>query len=302
MIKSKIIKRFFSIKENQQLTRSQIQNVLKSPSFIHIKTTETSILEKKKTFKKKNPKIIFDLNKTKLDDILDHYYETENLELTNIKFGTQIKKFKYGLPIPNIDPKIKGLSELEEELNPTPLTAVQNLYSELNLNSNSSFSDYENSLQKKYNFSELFSKEEKIDNLTAQKKKEILEFIIPYGKIANEDIMNQIRKCVSFNINIPGVVELEDPNRFIENLRPIEEFRNLPVIPISDAEMKRFEEQKKKRKLNMMGFVYSYEKFATVCIFCTSLLLGGYLIKLFLKKDEEMMIEFYRNKISRISN
>ena len=300
MIRSNIIKRFFSIKENQQLTKSQIRSVLQSPSFNHIKKIKENLPLKKKKKEKKVPKMIFDLNKTKLEDIIDYYEETQDIELVNNKFGTEIKKIKYGLTIPNIDPEIKGLLELEEELNPTPLTSLQNLYSEINIDKDSSFEDYENNLQKKYNFSELFSIEDEKNDNNSLRKKEILENMIPYGIIQDEEIMNKIRSHISFNINIPGVVELEDPNRFLENLRPISEFRQLPIIPISDSEMKRFEEQKKQRRLNMIGFVYSYEKFATVSIFLTSLLIGGYLIKLFLKKDEDMMIEFYRNKLSRI--
>ena len=52
--------------------------------------------------------------------------------------------------------------------------------------------------------------------------------------------MNEIWKNWSVNFDLPGCVELENPNWFIENIRPIEEFKHTPNIPISDSEMKWF--------------------------------------------------------------
>ena len=52
--------------------------------------------------------------------------------------------------------------------------------------------------------------------------------------------MNIVRKSWSINFDLPGCVELENPNRFIENLRPVSDFKHTPNIPISDSEMKRF--------------------------------------------------------------
>lgn len=33
---------------------------------------------------------------------------------------------------------------------------------------------------------------------------------------------------------MPGVMENEHPHKFLKNLRPVEEFRHTPIIPISD--------------------------------------------------------------------
>lgn len=54
-------------------------------------------------------KIIFDLNKTLADDMLEIFNQTGDIKAVNEKFGVQLTDFKYGLPIPNIDPKIKGV-------------------------------------------------------------------------------------------------------------------------------------------------------------------------------------------------
>ena len=47
---------------------------------------------------------IFDLKRSKIEDMLDYYEQTKNISEVNKKFGTNIKAFKYGLPIPNINP------------------------------------------------------------------------------------------------------------------------------------------------------------------------------------------------------
>ena len=49
--------------------------------------------------------------------------------------------------------------------------------------------------------------------------------------------MDIIRKSRTVNFDLPGCVELENPNRFIENLRPVEDFKHTPNIPISKSEM-----------------------------------------------------------------
>jgi hypothetical protein len=45
--------------------------------------------------------------------------------------------------------------------------------------------------------------------------------------------MEYIEKCFSLNLSMPGSIENEHPHRFLKNLRPIEDFRHTPLIPIS---------------------------------------------------------------------
>jgi len=42
---------------------------------------------------------------------------------------------------------------------------------------------------------------------------------------------------------VPGSIESIHPNKFLANLRPVEDFRHTPVIPISEKDI---EELKKK--------------------------------------------------------
>jgi len=56
------------------------------------------------------------------------------------------KYFKYGLPIPNIDPEFKSLPEISEEMFPKAITSVENLMKVLDISENTqvSYEDYEN--------------------------------------------------------------------------------------------------------------------------------------------------------------
>jgi len=57
---------------------------------------------------------------------------------------------------------------------------------------------------------------------------------IPRDVLKIDQYMDQIRRNMTLNMNMPGVMENEDPHKFIKALRPVEEFRHTPIIPISD--------------------------------------------------------------------
>ena len=50
--------------------------------------------------------------------------------------------------------------------------------------------------------------------------------------------MDRLRSLHEINLNMPGTIEAEHPHRFLKNLRPIEEFRNTPLIPIEEKWLK----------------------------------------------------------------
>jgi hypothetical protein len=83
-------------------------------------------------------------------------------------------------------------------------------------------------------------------------KHEVFEYGIPIpaDSLKNDVIMSRLRKTVRYNIDLPGNIEDVHPNKFIANLRPIEEFRHTPVIPINDkdinAHRKKIEERNRK--------------------------------------------------------
>jgi len=67
----------------------------------------------------------------------------------------------------------------------------------------------------------------------------ILEFgiPIPYQFIDNPVNMKTLRDMVRFNQDMPGAIEVVHPNKFLPNLRPVEDFRHTPIIPISEKDI-----------------------------------------------------------------
>jgi hypothetical protein len=59
------------------------------------------------------------------------------------------------------------------------------------------------------------------------------ENVLPMSKINDPTYMKYIENCFSLNLSMPGTIENEHPHRFLKNLRPVEEFRHTPLIPIS---------------------------------------------------------------------
>lgn len=57
-------------------------------------------------------------------------------------------------------------------------------------------------------------------------------------------------------------MENEHPHRFIEHLRPIEEFRNTPLIPISDRAMRDHKEMLE--RYHRSGFMFEIKKEALI--------------------------------------
>ena len=45
------------------------------------------------------------------------------------------------------------------------------------------------------------------------------------------------------NTDIPGSLEVVHPNKFLPNLRPVEEFRHTPLIPISERDLKKYKDE-----------------------------------------------------------
>ena len=100
---------------------------------------------------------------------------------------------------------------------------------------------------------------------------------------------------------MPGTLENEDPNRFL-NLRPVEEFRYLPIIPISDRQMNDFKRRLEiwhSKRFNFLikkDDVYNFGVFLIAAYTCWTIL--AYLAE----KDEDMMVDMERTKITRILN
>lgn len=285
-----------SVLTPDSLTSADVNRILQNP-------TADITLEEKPTIPesvaKKVKESIFDLNHSRVNDMYQHFLETKSIQAVNERFGVQLRDFRYGLPIPNIDPGFKNLEQLTNELNPPVPTPLENLYSALSLTADSNFDEYQLAIQRKYNFYELLggTDDETPQSIEIFKKTSILS--IPYNKLRDEKHMLAIRKTFTLNLNIPGCVEVIDPRRFFPDLRPIEEFRLTPQTPISASEMQRFEEAKDRRRNAPFELVYSREKLAALGLFLLVLCIIGVFFKLGMDAEERMIIDYRRKKLSR---
>ena len=66
-----------------------------------------------------------------------------------------VKYYKYGLPIPNIDPEIEGLDDIFEREAKKRVTVNQKIWDRLELGADVNFESYEKGLQRKFNFGKL---------------------------------------------------------------------------------------------------------------------------------------------------
>ena len=108
--------------------------------------------------------------------------------------------------------------------------------------------------------------------------------------------MKTLRDMHRFNPDIPGAIEVVHPNKFLPNLRPIEDFRHTPIIPISDKDLQ--EHRKKVDERNRKGYYVEIKK-DTVYFYTISGIVFGIIFYTFLmvqEKQTRLMTEIERSK------
>lgn len=116
----------------------------------------------------------------------------------------------------------------------------------------------------------------------------VLEFgiPIPFEFINDDDSMKKVRSMFRVNTDIPGAIELVHPNKFLPNLRPVEEFRHTPLIPISEKDL--FKHKQKIEERNRKGYYVEIRK-DTLYFYTISLLTLGIVFYTFLMVNEKQM-------------
>ena len=100
---------------------------------------------------------------------------------------------------------------------------------------------------------------------------------IPVSLLKNERLMNKIRLWRRYNVDLPGNIEDIHPNKFFAgiffilklDLRPIEEFRHTPVVPLSEKDV---DEYKKKIEDRSRAGVYFEVKKQTLYYYGVAIL------------------------------
>ena len=86
------------------------------------------------------------------------------------------------------------------------------------------------------------------------------------------------------NTDIPGAIELVHPNKFLPNLRPVEEFRHTPIIPISERDLLKYKEEVEAK--NRKGYYVEIRK-DTIYFYTIASLTLGMLFYAFLMANEK---------------
>jgi len=164
--------------------------------------------------------------------------------------------YKYDLPIENKPIQFRNALMLIDDDQETS-TPVLNLYEELELDKDSSYEQYVIKVNQTYHHEiDMYGDVRKAGSASLK----VLQFGVPIPHDTLDDalVMSDIRLHTTFNQDIPGAIENVHPNKFIANLRPVEEFRHTPVIPISEKDL--LELQKKKDARNRQGYFIEIKK------------------------------------------
>lgn len=166
---------------------------------------------------------------TKSDDQLRH-----NQEVAGVIY-------KYDLPVENIPIGFRNAKALALAKEQDMATTTSNLMEELDCDKDTAFESFIIKCHQTFN-NEVDMYGDIVKAGESQLK--VLEFgvPIPFEFVENEETMTRVRSMYRVNTDIPGAIEVVHPNKFLPNLRPVEEFRHTPIIPISERDLRKYKD------------------------------------------------------------
>jgi len=109
---------------------------------------------------------------------------------------------------------------------------------------------------------------------------------IPHRFLDNPENMKTVRSMMRFNPDMPGAIENVHPNKFIANLRPVEDFRHTPIIPISEKDIQ--ENKRKIEERNRKGYYVEIKK-DTIYFYTIALISLSIVFYTFIMVNEKQM-------------
>lgn len=178
-------------------------------------------------------------------------------------------------------------------------TPTLNLYEELELDKDSSYEQYVIKINQSFNHEvDMYGDVKKAGSASLK----VLQFgiPIPHDLIEDKIVMRDIRLNTTFNQDMPGAIENVHPNKFIANLRPVEEFRHTPIIPISEKDLKELE--KKKDARNRKGYFVEIKKDTIYYYVITLLIMGAIAYTLYISNEFALnkAYDIDKTKIARL--
>ena len=101
--------------------------------------------------------------------------------------------------------------------------------------------------------------------------------------------MKEIWSMFRVNTDIPGAMEVVHPNKFLPNLRPIEEFRHTPLIPVSEKDLLKYKESVEQK--NRKGYYVEIRKDTIVFYMIAALAIGAVFYTFLMVNEKQMRIK-----------
>jgi hypothetical protein len=213
------------------------------------------------------------------------------------------KEYKYGLPSKNETPFSELVPVAEEPKFPN--TSTENLFELLSLDKESSYESMLLKFKEEYSHGNSIIKTEldMYGNIVkaGETKHEVFEYGIPIPAESLKDvvIINRLRRTTRYNIDLPGNIEDVHPNKFIANLRPLEEFRHTPVVALNEKDI--LSHKKKVDERNRQGIYFEVKK--QTLIYYSYAIIGFvviyFLFKHLAKEGEKTHSELERIRLRR---
>ena len=219
----------------------------------------------------------------------------EEFELTHGEEAGMI--YKYDLPVINMAIQFNNKLMRIDEKDAEP-TQVQKLFEVLDCTKETAYESFMIKFGQEYNHEvDMYGDIQKAGEVDLR----VLDFgiPIPHMFLNNESNMKTLRIHARFNPDIPGAIELVHPNKFLPNLRPVEDFRHTPIVPISEKDIA--ENKKKIEERNRAGYYVEIKK-DTIYFYSIAVISFSIVFYTFLMVNEnEMRIrsDFERTKSLR---
>ena len=137
--------------------------------------------------------------------------------------------YKYDLPVLNSPLQFNNKLITMDQANVEVETQVEKLFEILDCDKDTAYESFIIKFNQEYNHEvDMYGDIQEAGDVNLR----VLDFgiPIPHQFLEDESNMKTVRGLFRFNPDIPGAMEVVHPNKFLPNLRPVDDFRHTPII------------------------------------------------------------------------
>ena len=193
--------------------------------------------------------------------------------------------YKYDLPVLNSPLQFDNKLITMDQANVEVETQVEKLFEILDCDKDTAYESFIIKFNQEYNHEvDMYGDIQEAGDVNLR----VLDFgiPIPHQFLEDESNMKTVRGLFRFNPDIPGAMEVVHPNKFLPNLRPVDDFRHTPIIPISERDI--LENKKKIEERNRKGYYVEIKK-DTLYFYTIACISFGIVFYTFLMVNEKQM-------------